>query len=65
MGAPVRFGEAPCADDFTFLQHHCERTVPPMRRPDKTELEFTMLMFIVLAPLGYWAVRALIAFVGN
>jgi hypothetical protein len=30
-----------------------------MRRPDRYELEFTMLMFIVLAPLGYWAVRAL------
>jgi hypothetical protein len=25
------------------------------------KLEFTMLMFIVLAPLGYWAVRWLMA----
>ena len=25
-----------------------------MRHPDKTVLEFTMLMVIVLAPLGYW-----------
>jgi hypothetical protein len=33
-----------------------------MRRPDRYELEFTMLMFIVVAPLGYWAVRTLFAF---
>jgi hypothetical protein len=34
-----------------------------MRHPDKTELESTMLMFIVLAPLGYWAVRTPLAVV--
>jgi hypothetical protein len=36
-----------------------------MRRPDRDELEFTMLMFIVLAPLGYWVVRALFALIGG
>jgi hypothetical protein len=32
-----------------------------MRHPDKTEIEFTMLTFIVLAPLGYYVVRWLLA----
>ena len=27
-----------------------------MRRPDRTELEFTMLLFIGLAPVGYFTV---------
>jgi hypothetical protein len=35
-----------------------------MRRPDRFELEFTMLMFIVLAPLGYWIMWTLMAIVG-
>jgi hypothetical protein len=36
-----------------------------MRCPDRYELEFTMLMFIVLAPLGYWIVRTLFALLGS
>jgi hypothetical protein len=28
-----------------------------MRRPDRTELEFTMLLFADLAPLGYYTMR--------
>ena len=48
-----------------FLQHHPARTVPGMRRPDRYELEFTMLMFIVLAPLGYWIVSWLFVLVGS
>jgi hypothetical protein len=36
-----------------------------MRCPDRDELEFTMLMFIVLAPLGYWIVRTLFAVIGG
>jgi hypothetical protein len=35
-----------------------------MRRPDRTELEFTILLFCVLAPLAYFTVRALFARVG-
>jgi hypothetical protein len=33
--------------------------------PDRYELEFTMLMFIVLAPLGFWIVRTLLALVSS
>jgi hypothetical protein len=36
-----------------------------MRRPDRYELEFAMLMFIVLAPLGYFVVRWLFALVAG
>jgi hypothetical protein len=36
-----------------------------MRRPNRDELEFTMLMFIVLAPLGYWIMWTLFALVGD
>lgn len=32
-----------------------------MRRPAKTELEFAMLLFLVLAPMAYSALRGLIA----
>lgn len=35
-----------------------------MRRPTKTDLEFTMLLFLVLAPLAYFTVRGLIALFG-
>jgi len=28
-----------------------------MRRPDRTELEFTMLLFAGLVPLGYYTLR--------
>ncbi len=28
-----------------------------MRRPDRTELEFTMLLFAGLAPLAYYTVQ--------
>lgn len=32
-----------------------------MRKPHRTELEHTMLGFIVLVPLGYWLIRDLLA----
>jgi hypothetical protein len=32
-----------------------------MRCPDRFELEATMLLFIVLAPLGYWIMRTVFA----
>jgi hypothetical protein len=35
-----------------------------MRRPDKTELKFALLAFIVYAPMEYFTVRGLIALVG-
>ncbi len=35
-----------------------------MRKPDRTELEFALLAFIVLAPLGYWIARTAIAALG-
>ena len=36
-----------------------------MRRPDKAELEFAMLAFMVLAPMAYFTVRGLMALVGG
>ena len=36
-----------------------------MRRPDRAALEFTMLLFCVLAPLAYFAVQGLIAMFGH
>jgi hypothetical protein len=35
-----------------------------MRRPDKTELEFGILLFLVLVGWGYFALRAALGFVG-
>ena len=35
-----------------------------MRRPDKAELEFTILLFVVLAPMAYYTVRGLMALAG-
>lgn len=35
-----------------------------MRRPDRTELEFTVLAFAALAPLGYYTLHWLFASVG-
>ncbi|MGX7953570.1 hypothetical protein ACWPM1_13535 [Tsuneonella sp. HG249] len=32
-----------------------------MRRPDRTELEFTMLLFAGLAPVGYYTWRFVMA----
>jgi hypothetical protein len=32
-----------------------------MRQPDRAELDLTMLLFMVLAPLAYFTVRGLIA----
>lgn len=37
----------------------------PMRRPSKIELEFVMLMACMVIPLGYWAVRTLLALIGG
>lgn len=36
-----------------------------MRCPDRDELEFTMLLFIVLAPLGYWIMWTVMAIAGD
>lgn len=63
--APLVNFQQPCRANTTFLQHHPARTVPAMRRPDRYELEFTMLMFIVLAPLGFWVVSTLFALVSD
>lgn len=35
-----------------------------MRRPDKTELEFFLLMFLVLTGWGYSAIRAVLMMIG-
>lgn len=32
-----------------------------MRRPSESDLEFTMLLFLVLAPVGYFTVRWLLS----
>jgi hypothetical protein len=36
-----------------------------MRRPDRTELEFAMVAFIVLAPMAYFMMRGLMAILGG
>jgi hypothetical protein len=36
-----------------------------MRRPDKAELEFTVLLLCVLAPMAYYAVQGLFALPGG
>ena len=35
-----------------------------MCKPDRSELEATMLAFILLAPLGYWIVRTAFSLIG-
>ncbi len=35
-----------------------------MRRPDKTELEFAILLFLVLVPFAYVVIRTVLAFAG-
>jgi hypothetical protein len=35
-----------------------------MRRPDKTEIEFFVLMVVLLVPFGYTVIRTLLALVG-
>jgi hypothetical protein len=35
-----------------------------MRRPDKTEMEFFLLMVLLLVPFAYYAIRALLAIFG-
>jgi hypothetical protein len=35
-----------------------------MRRPTRDELEFTMLLFLVVVPLAYFTVRGLFALLG-
>lgn len=35
-----------------------------MRSPTRTELEATMLGFVILVPMAYYAIRTLLAFVG-
>lgn len=32
-----------------------------MRKPDKLELEFAMLMFLIVVPMAYYSVRMLFA----
>lgn len=41
-----------------------DRLTGDMRRPHRTELEFTMLLFASLVPLGYYTVRWLFALLG-
>ncbi|MGX7953621.1 hypothetical protein ACWPM1_13795 [Tsuneonella sp. HG249] len=43
---------------------HLARLPDRMRRPDRTELEFTMLLFGALAPLGYLTMRFFFELVG-
>jgi len=35
-----------------------------MRRPDKTEMEFFLLMVLLLVPFAYFAIRTLLALLG-
>jgi hypothetical protein len=35
-----------------------------MRRPDKTEIEFVLLMVLLIVPFGYMMIRTLLALVG-
>jgi hypothetical protein len=51
--------------ETSFLHHPAERTVPvTMRRPDKTELEFVMLMAVLVVPFAYFAIRTVLALAG-
>jgi hypothetical protein len=38
--------------------------VMPMRRPDKTEVEFILLMMLLLVPFAYYAIRTMLALLG-
>ena len=35
-----------------------------MRKPEPIELEYTMVLFLVVAPLGYLAMRAVLYLIG-
>lgn len=35
-----------------------------MRRPEPIELEFALLLFLLVLPLAYWSARMVLAFVG-
>jgi hypothetical protein len=36
-----------------------------MRRPDETELEFFLLMVLLVVPFAYFAIRTLLALAGG
>lgn len=38
------------------------RLAGEMRRRDRTELEFAFLLFLAVIPMGYWALRTILAF---
>lgn len=51
--------------DEPALSYICKTWhVIPMRRPTLAELEFTILLFLVLAPLAYFTIRGLFALFG-
>jgi hypothetical protein len=35
-----------------------------MRRPDKTEVEFILLMMLLLVPFAYYAIKTMLALLG-
>ena len=35
-----------------------------MRRPDKTELEFFLMMVLLMVPCAYFAIRTVLALIG-
>ncbi|VVT04757.1 hypothetical protein ERY430_41146 [Erythrobacter sp. EC-HK427] len=54
-----------CSATGEINNHFPTSACPPylhrMRQLNREEIEFSILLFLMLAPLGYWIVRALFA----
>lgn len=37
---------------------------PTVRKPDPVELEFVLLLFLLVIPMGYWMLRMILALFG-
>jgi hypothetical protein len=52
------------AESSHFQPHLDSKVAHGMRRPDKTELEFFVMMVLVGVPFAYVVIRTVLAFVG-
>jgi hypothetical protein len=60
--APAGRGAVPTTHDRAAqLPPRFEAEEVPMRHPDKSDLWWTIALFLLLAPLGYWAYRTFLA----
>lgn len=48
---------------LSYIAAACQNA--QMRKPDRYELEFTILLFVVLAPLGYAIMQMLFHLIGS